>query len=197
MDPDPDPGGPKTCGSGGSGAGFGSRSATLVSCLMIPNPRNKDLDCPHPLPHIFGVVMRVEGKQTTCSQLLVRQGAYPVAVGQLSQRADPLGPFPQVRIQDSQMNADSCGSGSTTLLKETASESFNLRNWRTSVYSTAYYIFFSSSAADWYVRVREKEHANEPRSPEEVDPPYLGKGFDIGNWYLRRNLHATYALFIQ
>ncbi len=30
MDPDPNPGGPKTCGSGGSGSGFGSGSATLV-----------------------------------------------------------------------------------------------------------------------------------------------------------------------
>ena len=29
-----------------------------------------------------------------------------------------------------------------------------------------------------------------------MDPPYLGKGFDIGIRYLRRNLHATYALFI-
>ncbi len=29
MEPDPDPGGPKTCGSGGSGSGFGSGSATL------------------------------------------------------------------------------------------------------------------------------------------------------------------------
>jgi hypothetical protein len=29
MDPDPDPGGPKTCGSGGSRSGFGSRSAAL------------------------------------------------------------------------------------------------------------------------------------------------------------------------
>ncbi len=30
MDPDPDPGGPKTCGYGGSGSGFASVSATLV-----------------------------------------------------------------------------------------------------------------------------------------------------------------------
>jgi hypothetical protein len=30
MDPDLDPGGPKTCGSGGSGSGFGSGSATLM-----------------------------------------------------------------------------------------------------------------------------------------------------------------------
>jgi hypothetical protein len=33
MDPDPNPGGPKTCGSGGSG--FGSRSGTLdLPCMM-------------------------------------------------------------------------------------------------------------------------------------------------------------------
>ena len=82
-------------------------------------------------------------------------------------------------------------------LKRRHQRAFNLRNWRTSVYSTAYYICFSSSAADWYVRVREKEHANEPRGPEEVDPPCLGKSFDTGIRYLRRNLHATYALFIQ
>ncbi len=31
MDPDTDPGGPKTCGSGGSGSGFGSGSATLLT----------------------------------------------------------------------------------------------------------------------------------------------------------------------
>jgi hypothetical protein len=29
VDPNPDPGGPKTRGSGGSGSGFGSESATL------------------------------------------------------------------------------------------------------------------------------------------------------------------------
>jgi hypothetical protein len=32
MDPDPDPGGPKTCGSGGSG--FGSGSATLAPAII-------------------------------------------------------------------------------------------------------------------------------------------------------------------
>jgi hypothetical protein len=67
-------------------------------------------------------------------------------------------------------------------LKRRDQRTFNLRHWRTSVYSTAYYIFFCSSAAGWHVR--------------EVDPPYLGKGFDIGIRYLKRNLHATYALFI-
>ena len=82
-------------------------------------------------------------------------------------------------------------------LKRRHQRAFYLRNSRTSVYSTAYYIFFSSSAADWYVRVRDKEHANEPRGPEEVDPPCLGKSVDTVIRYLRRNLHATYALFIQ
>jgi hypothetical protein len=33
MDPDLDPGGPKTYGSGGSGSGFGSGSATLLKML--------------------------------------------------------------------------------------------------------------------------------------------------------------------
>jgi hypothetical protein len=33
MDPDPDPGGPKTCGSGGSG--FGSGFATLDEIIII------------------------------------------------------------------------------------------------------------------------------------------------------------------
>ncbi len=56
----------------------------------------------------------------------------------------------RIRIQDSQMNADPDGSGSTTLAKNTASESFyfeKLANiWVPLI------IFFSSSAADWYVR---------------------------------------------
>jgi len=34
VDPDPDPGGPKTCGSGGSGSGYGS--ATLVETGPAP-----------------------------------------------------------------------------------------------------------------------------------------------------------------
>jgi hypothetical protein len=35
MDPDTDPGGPKTCGSGGSGSGFVSGSATLILAKNI------------------------------------------------------------------------------------------------------------------------------------------------------------------
>ena len=34
MDPDPDTGGPKTCGSGGSESGFGSGSATLLESIV-------------------------------------------------------------------------------------------------------------------------------------------------------------------
>jgi hypothetical protein len=78
-------------------------------------------------------------------------------------------------------------------LKRRHQRAFNLRNWRTSVYSTAYYICFSSSAADWYVRVREEEHANEPRGPEEVDPRYLGKAFDTGIRYLLEKKFACYV----
>ncbi len=37
MDPDPDPGGPKTCGSGGSGSGYGS--ATLAQAFLEFRPR--------------------------------------------------------------------------------------------------------------------------------------------------------------
>jgi hypothetical protein len=33
VDPDPHPGGPKTCGSGGSGSGFGSGSGTLIRVI--------------------------------------------------------------------------------------------------------------------------------------------------------------------
>jgi hypothetical protein len=56
-----------------------------------------------------------------------------------------------IRIQDSQMNAD---PDPQQYLKRRDQRAFNLRNWRTSVYSTAYYIFFCSSAAGWHVRVR-------------------------------------------
>ncbi len=35
--PDPDPGGPKTCGSGRCGSGFGSGSATLVLTELTEN----------------------------------------------------------------------------------------------------------------------------------------------------------------
>jgi hypothetical protein len=52
-------------------------------------------------------------------------------------------------------------------------------------------LFFS--AADWDVRVREKEHANEPRGPEEVDPSNLGKGFDTGIRYLLEKKFACYV----
>jgi hypothetical protein len=37
MDPDSDPGGPKTCGSGGSGSGFGSGFATLLFYTLTLN----------------------------------------------------------------------------------------------------------------------------------------------------------------
>jgi hypothetical protein len=56
-----------------------------------------------------------------------------------------------IRIQDRQMNAD---PDPQHYLKRRDQRAFNLRNWRTSVYSTAYYIFFCSSAAGWHVRVR-------------------------------------------
>jgi hypothetical protein len=52
MDPDPDPGGPKTCGSVGSGSGFGSGSGTLISRKEIARPQSQfsvsDIG-----PHIF------------------------------------------------------------------------------------------------------------------------------------------------
>ncbi len=41
MDPDPDPGGPKTCGSGGSRSGFGSGSATLKGTVGEERPYNE------------------------------------------------------------------------------------------------------------------------------------------------------------
>jgi hypothetical protein len=39
MDPDPDPGGPKTYGSGGSKSGYGSGSATLAQAFLEFRPR--------------------------------------------------------------------------------------------------------------------------------------------------------------
>jgi hypothetical protein len=45
MDPDPDPGGPKTCGSGGSG--FGSGSATLIPVEQMFETRSKNISRHH------------------------------------------------------------------------------------------------------------------------------------------------------
>ncbi len=46
MDPDPDPGGPKTCGSGRSG--FGSRSATLGGGIIIDDRVSNSVADPDP-----------------------------------------------------------------------------------------------------------------------------------------------------
>jgi hypothetical protein len=45
MDPDPDPGGPKTCGSG---SGFGTRSTTLVQILIVVKQIALFFHLPHP-----------------------------------------------------------------------------------------------------------------------------------------------------